>query len=141
MKEATTITHPQPPSSTPVDGAMVLMLLLPSRICDGFHRERAPGNDETHIDLPENNNSVIAAGHSSFTIVFFLNRIYDSFQKCALTSSRDAAALGLDKQAGHLCEVLNQPTAAPPHSKPAFLFPSLFNHTLEVGKVKRAAVL
>lgn len=30
MKEAATIAHPQPPSSTLVDGAMVLMLLLPS---------------------------------------------------------------------------------------------------------------
>lgn len=30
MKEAATMAHPQPPSSTLVDGAMVLMLLLPS---------------------------------------------------------------------------------------------------------------
>lgn len=36
MKEAATITHPQPPSSTFVDGAMVLMLLLPSGNCDSF---------------------------------------------------------------------------------------------------------
>ncbi|TNN70591.1 hypothetical protein EYF80_019175 [Liparis tanakae] len=47
MKEAATITHPHPPSSTPVDGAMVMMLLLPSGIRDSFDRDGAPGNDKT----------------------------------------------------------------------------------------------
>ncbi len=45
MKEATTIAHPQPPSSTLVDGAMVLMLLLPAGICYSFDRGGVPGKD------------------------------------------------------------------------------------------------
>lgn len=48
MKEATTIAHPQPPSSTLVDGAMVLMLLLPSGICYSFDRGGVPGNNMTN---------------------------------------------------------------------------------------------
>ena len=44
MKEATTIAHPQPPSSTLVeDSAMVPELLLPSGLCYSADRRRVPG--------------------------------------------------------------------------------------------------
>lgn len=47
MKEAATIAHPQPPSST--FEAMMLMLLLRSGICYGFGGGGVPGkNIETN---------------------------------------------------------------------------------------------
>lgn len=57
MKEAVTIAHPQPPSSTLVDGSMVLMLLLPSGNCYSF--DRVGGRGVPGKDIKTNNVMVI----------------------------------------------------------------------------------
>lgn len=56
MKEATTIAHPHPPSSPLVDGAMLLMLLLPSAACDNSGGSPGKGHSNRKKDVSRPNN-------------------------------------------------------------------------------------